>query len=101
MIDSEVTCVRGTSRACDDFGIGHLTAVHELGETEREVERLPRVQPRVAERLVAIVELRLVERVRAAEALGDVLARVLEVHAARPNAFLAARGEETLELRHD
>src|SRR5262249_39699195 len=60
-------------------------AAHELGQAEREVERLPRVQARIAERLVAVVELLLGKVLGAAETLGDVLARVLEVHAPGPD----------------
>ena len=48
-----------------------------------------------------MVELRLGEILGAAEALGDVLPGVLEVHAARPDALGAARHEEALDLGHD
>src|SRR5207253_388378 len=87
----------GTQR---NLRMGPLTP-HELGQAEREVERLPRVQARIAERLVAVVEVLLGQLLRAAEALGHVLARVLEVHAARPDPLDAAGGEEPLELGHD
>ena len=60
------------------------SASHELGDAEGEVERLPPVQARVAERLVAVVELLLEHGLGAAEALGDVLAGELDVDAARP-----------------
>src|SRR5262245_60667862 len=49
-------------------------AVDELGEAEREIEALTPVQPRVADRLVAVVEIVVGDRVGAAEALGDVVA---------------------------
>src|SRR5439155_13543147 len=71
---------------------------HQLGDAEREVERLACVQPRVAERHVARVELGLLHVLGAAEAFGHVLARELEVHAAGPRARLAMRGEEALDL---
>ena len=74
---------------------------HQLGEAEREVERLARVQARVAERLVAGSSCSSASVLGAAEALGHVLARVLEVHAARPDALGAAGGEEALDLGHD
>ena len=74
------------------------SASHQLGDPEREIERLPRVQTRIAERLVAVVELLLEHRLGAAEALGHVLARELEVHPSGPRADLAVRGEEALDL---
>ena len=74
---------------------------HQLGQAEGEVERLARVQPRVAERLVAVRELLLEHVLAAAEALGDVLAGELEVDAAGPDALLPAGGEEALDLAHD
>ena len=48
---------------------GSALSPHQLGEAEGEVERLPRVQARVAERHVAVVELLLEHVLRAAEAL--------------------------------
>ena len=63
-------------------------AAHQLGEAERQVERLARVQARVAERLVAGASSSLLEhRLGAAEALGHVLAGELEVDAAGPGAL--------------
>ena len=47
----------------------------ELGDAEREVEALAAVEPRVAHRLVAVVELGVEDLVGAAEALGDVRRR--------------------------
>src|SRR5439155_15082133 len=73
---------------------------HQLGDAESQIERLARVQARVAERLVAVVELRLEHLLAAAEALRHVLARELEVDAARPGARGAVGGEEALELAH-
>ena len=74
---------------------------HQLGDVEGEVERLPRVQPRVAERHVVRRQRLLEHRVGAAEALGDGVAGELEVHAARPDALLAAGREEALDLVDD
>ena len=59
-----------------------LGRAHELGEAEGEVERLARVQPRIAERHVPRGKLLLEDGFGAAEALGHVLARELEVDAA-------------------
>ena len=78
-----------------------LGRAHELGEAEGEVERLARVQPRIAERHVAGGKLFLEDGFGAAEALGHVLARELEVDAPRPDPLGAARGEEALDLVHD
>ena len=58
------------------------------------------VQPRVAQRLVAGVEVGLVDRVGAAQALGDVVAGQLDVHAARVRAELAVHLEEAADLVH-
>src|SRR5262245_52375075 len=74
---------------------------HQLGDAEREVERLPRVEPGVAERLVPVVELVLRDRLGAAEALRHVLPGDLEVDAARPAPDLAVRLEEALDLPQD
>src|SRR6476659_791846 len=76
-------------------------AAEELGDVEGEVERLAGVEARVAHRLVALVELVLEHLVGAAEALGDVLARELDVHTTRRDVGGRARGEEPLELAHD
>ena len=70
-------------------------------DVKREVEALARVQPWVAERRVRVVELSLGEVVAAAEALGDVVAGDLEVHAAGPGALGVVDGEEALDLGDD
>jgi hypothetical protein len=72
-------------------GCRAITRPHQLGDAEGEVERLAGVEARVAERLVAVVELLLEHLLGAAEALGHVLARDLEVDAAGPGADLAMR----------
>src|SRR5581483_6833834 len=74
---------------------------HELGQPEGEVERLPRVEARVEQRLVARREVLLEQVAAATETLGHVFARELEVHAAGPGAGLPAGGEEAFDLRHD
>src|SRR3954454_10217258 len=71
---------------------------HQLGDPEREVERLTCVQARVTERFVARVELLFEHGLGAAEALGHVLAGDLEVDASGPGADLAMGGEEPLDL---
>ena len=48
-----------------------------------------------------MVELVLANRLGAAEAFGDILARELEMHPAGPRADLAVRGEKAFQLVHD
>ena len=76
-------------------------ALQLLGDQERQLQRLFRVQPRVAEGLVALGQVRLGQPVRAADALGDVLAGHLDVHAARPGALGRVDVEEAAHLRQD
>src|SRR3954454_20734733 len=71
---------------------------HQLGDPEREVERLTCVQARVTERFVPRVELLLEHGLGAAEALRHVLAGDLEMDASGPCADLAMGGEEALDL---
>jgi acyl carrier protein len=59
----------------------------QLGDPKGEVDTLSGVQPRVAHRLVAVVEVGVRQLIAAAETLGDVLAGELDVDAARPGAF--------------
>src|SRR5581483_7833563 len=54
-----------------------------LGDEEGELERLAAVQARIAVRVVAAREIGLADLARAADALGHVLPRHLEMHAAR------------------
>ena len=56
------------------------SCTHQLGNPKREIERLPRVQPRVAERLVAVVEFLFEDGFGASDALGHVLTSELEMH---------------------
>ena len=60
----------------------------QLGDPEGQVERLAAVEAGVAHRLVAGVEVGVEDLLGAAEALGDVVAGELDVHAARPGADL-------------
>src|SRR6266852_2924089 len=55
--------------------------LQQLCEQEGEIDRLLRVEPRIAERVVAVVQVLVGDGARAAGALGDVLARHLEMHA--------------------
>ncbi len=58
-----------------------------LRHQEGQFERLVCVQARVAVGVVAVARVVLDQRPGAAEAFGDVLARHLQVHAARVDAF--------------
>src|SRR5438093_841128 len=94
--DAPISPVPTTASERTDIEL--LCRTHELGDAKREIERLPRVQPRIAERHVAGIELRLLHVLGAAETLGDVVARELEVNAARPRPGLPMRGEEAFDL---
>src|SRR4051794_33311412 len=76
-------------------------AAEHLDHEERELERLLGVQPRIAGGLVARAELQVRDLLRAAEALGDVLAGVLDVDPARVRAEPLVDLEEALDLVHD
>ena len=67
---------------------GRIAHALELGQPEGQIERLARVQARVAERHVADVQLVLEHGLGAAQALGDVLARELDVDAAGRRALV-------------
>src|SRR5262245_43945503 len=62
-----------------------LLPAQELGGLEGEVERLAGVEPRIALGLVALLEMLAEHLEAAADALGDVLARELDVHTAGPH----------------
>ena len=69
-----------------------------LGDQEGQLQRLVAVEPRVAQRLVAVDQVGLDQVVAAADALGDVVAGQLHVHAARPGAELLVHVEEPVQL---
>src|SRR3712207_1969391 len=88
-------------------GVGRVTvserrsttsATEHLGDQERQLQRLPGVQPRIAGRLVPAVEVLVADLHRAAEALGDVLAGELDVDAAGPGAQRPVHVEEAEHL---
>ena len=72
-----------------------------LGDEERQLQALLVVQPRVAHRLVAQVEVGVEDLLRAADALGDVVAGELDVDAAGHRAEAAVHLEEALDLLDD
>ena len=78
----------------------HQPAQH-LRDEERQLQRLLRVQPRVAGGLVAVGQVDVLDLLGAAEALGDVLAGELDVDAARVGAQRAVHLEEAEHLVDD
>src|ERR1700710_1357896 len=72
-----------------------------FGDEEGELERLLRIQPRIAESLIPATEIGLRQAMGAADAFGDVLARHLDMRAARPGAFRRMRFEEAAHLAQD
>src|SRR3954452_10562416 len=77
------------------------SATQHLRDQERQLQRLPGVQPGVAGGLVPAVEVRVADLHGPAEALGDVLAGELDVDAAGPRAQRAVRVEEAEDLVDD
>src|ERR1700722_3392875 len=57
-------------------------AFQRLGDLESQLERLGRIQPRVTMRQIAVGERSFADRLRAADAFGDVLSGELEMDAA-------------------
>ena len=84
----------------------HLAAAprqsaEHLRDEERQLQRLLGVQPRVARGLVAAAEVGVGDLLRAAEALGDVLAGHLDMDAAGMGAQRRVHLEEALYLVDD
>src|SRR5206468_2726734 len=75
-------------------------ATHQLGDAEREVERLARVQPWVAERHVTQAQILFEHLFGAAETFGHVLACEFEMNSAGPGPLLPVRREEAFDLSH-
>ena len=73
----------------------------QIGNAHRELERLLVVEARIDRGLYARSRSSFGEAARAADALGDVLAGELDVHAAEPRAELGVQLEALLELADD
>src|SRR5471030_2676779 len=93
---SEPRSVRSDRRA----GAMNLQALglELLSEQEGELKSLAGVEARIALRLVALVQVLDGDVGRATDALGDLLAGHLEMHAARMRSLGAVHGEEVLHL---
>ena len=81
-----------------DIGARARQRLEQLGHPEGQVEALAAVEAGVAHRLVAVVEVGVEDLLGAAEALGDVVAGELDVHAAGPGALGPVGGEEAGDL---
>src|SRR5580658_8212412 len=72
----------------------HPLRPQALGHQESKFQRLVRVEPRIAMRVIAARQIFFGNGLRAAQTLGHVLTRHLEMHAARMRAFGAMHIEE-------
>src|SRR4029453_4570450 len=86
------TAYSGTARR------GNVLPVQHLGDEEGELQGLRAVQPRIADGLIALIQVILDDRIAAADALGDVVAGELDVNAARVGAERAMHLEEAADL---
>src|SRR3954451_17671503 len=73
-------------------------AAQQLGHPERQVDRLPGVQARVAHGFVTRVEVFVEDLLRAAQALGDIVAGELHVNSAGPRALRLVSAKEATDL---
>ena len=80
------------------LGPSERATAQQRGDLEGQVEGLTGVQPGVAYRLVAPLEVLVEHLLAAAEALGDVIPGELHVHAAGGDVGRLARGEEAPQL---
>src|SRR5690606_25168886 len=86
------------TRAGASGGAASLEALRQL---EREVQALAAVEARIAHRLVPERQVVVRDRRGPAQALGDVVARQLDVDAAGPGALGGVRLEEPCDLGED
>src|SRR3954451_7000196 len=75
--------------------------LEQFCDQESHVDGLLGVEPGITDRVIAVVEILVGDRAGAAEALGDVLAGHLQMHAAGMGAFRGVDREERLHLRQD
>src|SRR5262245_33858090 len=75
-----------------------LLLLELLGHQESELERLRRVEARVAEGVIAVVEILIRQGAHTARAFGDVLAGHLDVDAARMGAFRLVHRHEAAQF---
>src|SRR5262245_49836940 len=76
-------------------------ALEQIGEQEREVDRLLGIEARVADRVIAVVEVLITDLAYTAGAFGDVLPGHFEVHTAGIDTLAGAHLEEAAHLLED
>src|SRR5579872_7498253 len=79
----------------------HPFGTYSLRHQKRKFQRLAGIEARIAGRLVAIVQVDLLDRLGAAEALGHILARQFEMYAAGMGSFGAMHGEKRAHFLED
>src|ERR1700742_1608240 len=72
--------------------------LEQFGDQEGHVDRLLGIEPGIADRVVAVVEILVGDGARAADAFGHVLAGHFQMYAAGMGAFRRMDGEERLHL---
>src|SRR3954470_21536175 len=80
---------------------GEPGGAQHLGHLERKIQALAGIEPRVAHRLVAVVELAVEDLVGATHAFGDVVAGQFDVDAAGPCALGLVGADEPTDLGAD
>src|SRR3954466_394477 len=75
--------------------------LEQFGQQESELDRLLGIEPRVAQRVIPVVQVLVADRAGAAGAFGDVLAGHLQMHAAAMRAFGRMHRKEGLHLLQD
>src|SRR3981081_4686611 len=95
---------RSNSKARRDrhrLGFAGAFLREQFRDQESHVDRLLGIEPGIADRVIAIVEILIGDGARAADAFGYVLAGHLEMDAAGVGTFRRVDGEERLHLRQD
>ena len=90
---------RGWPVVAVGVGSADRSGPHEFGHAERKVERLPPVEARVADGLVAVVEMLVEDLVRATKTLGDVVAGELH-EGAEVTAAIDAERRDDIRRNH-
>src|SRR5712691_1653297 len=83
------------------LGLAGALLLEQLRDQERHVDRLFGIQPWIADRVIAVVEMLIGDGARAADAFGHVLAGHFQMHAAGMGALGRMDLEEALDLGED
>src|SRR5712671_6178165 len=75
--------------------------LEQFRDQESHVDRLLGIETRIADRMIAVVEIFIRDRAGAADAFGPVLSGHLQMNAAGMGALRRMNGEERLHLRQD